>query len=61
MLRAAPPSLYGFALQETTLPFQAPEGLLTQLAETVTPRAPATEYRFFTELATAFASKPGYT
>ena len=30
--------IYGFALQETTLPFRTPEELLTQLADTVTPR-----------------------
>jgi AcrR family transcriptional regulator len=53
--------IYGFALQETTLPFEAPEELLTHLAETVTPRPPASEYPYFTELTAAFALKPGYS
>ena len=52
--------IYGFALQETSLPFRTPEEL-SELADTVMPLAPATEYPYFAELATEYALRPGYS
>ena len=52
--------IYGFVLQETSLPFRTPEELL-ELADIVMPLAPAAEYPYFAELATEYALKPGYT
>ena len=52
--------IYGFALQETSLPFRTPEEL-SELANTVMPLPPATEYPYFAELATEYALRPGYS
>jgi AcrR family transcriptional regulator len=52
--------IYGFALQETSLPFRTPEEL-TDLAATILPRASAEEFPWFTELAHEYALKPDYS
>ena len=52
--------IYGFVIQETTLPFRTADEL-TQVAETLMPQLPAGEYPYFVELATEFAMKPGYS
>jgi Tetracyclin repressor-like, C-terminal domain len=52
--------IYGFALQETSLPFRTPEEL-TELAATVVPEGPATAFPWFTELAREYALKPDYS
>ena len=52
--------IYGFALQESSLPFAGPDEL-TQVADTMLPRAPADEYPHFTEMVTEYALKPGYS
>jgi AcrR family transcriptional regulator len=52
--------IYGFALQETSLPFRTPEEL-SDLARTIMPPGTADEFPWFTELATELALKPGYS
>jgi AcrR family transcriptional regulator len=52
--------IYGFALQETSLPFRTPEEL-TELAATILPEGSAAEFPWFTELAREYALKPGYS
>jgi AcrR family transcriptional regulator len=52
--------IYGFALQETSLPFRTPDELI-ELADIVMPAAPTAEYPYFAELATEYALKPGYS
>lgn len=51
--------IYGFALQETSLPFRTPEEL-HDLAGAIMPPGSADEFPWFTELATELALKPGY-
>jgi AcrR family transcriptional regulator len=52
--------IYGFALQESSLPFQTPEEL-TEVAETIMRSLPAEEYPHFTEIALDHALQPGYS
>jgi AcrR family transcriptional regulator len=52
--------IYGFVLQETSLPFRTPEEL-TALAASILPEAPTTEFPYFTEMATEYALRPGYS
>jgi AcrR family transcriptional regulator len=51
--------IYGFALQEASLPFQNSEELAA-VAETILERAPADEYPHLTEIAVEHALQPGY-
>jgi hypothetical protein len=50
--------VYGFALQETSLPFHDVE-TATEVAETVL-RASAAEYPHFVEMVTEYIVQPGY-
>jgi hypothetical protein len=52
--------IYGFALQETSLPFRTPEEL-TELAATILPEVHATEFPYFTEMAAEYALRPDYS
>jgi AcrR family transcriptional regulator len=51
--------IYGFALQEVSLPFKGPE-TVGEIAEPMLRRFPAGEYPHFVELATEFVLQPGY-
>jgi len=51
--------IYGFALQESNLPFDTSEDL-EALAGTMLPEMPADEYPHFTEMIVEHALKPGY-
>jgi AcrR family transcriptional regulator len=51
--------IYGFALQESSLPFQNPDELAA-VAETIFSDLPADQYPYFTELAVEHALQPGY-
>ena len=52
--------IYGFALQETSLPFRTEEEVI-EVAATMLPRAPADQYPYFTEMVAEYALKPGYS
>jgi Tetracyclin repressor-like, C-terminal domain len=49
-------SIYGFALQESSLPFEGPE----ETAEEITAQFPADTYPHLTELAMQHVLQPGY-
>jgi AcrR family transcriptional regulator len=51
--------IYGFALQEATLPFEAGDQT-AELAQEILARAPADEYPHLTELTTDHVLQPGY-
>lgn len=51
--------VYGFALQETTLPFDGPQSV-TDVVEPMTQRAFADAYPHLVEMATEHILKPGY-
>lgn len=51
--------IYGFAMQESTLPFETPEQL-AGVAETIFRDFPADRYPYFTEIAVEHALQPGY-
>ncbi len=51
--------LYGFALQEATLPFEDGEQI-AELAQEILAMAPADEYPHLTELSVEHVLKPGY-
>jgi hypothetical protein len=51
--------VYGFALQEASLPFNTAEEA-TEVAETIMNRFPADEYPHLTELAVEHVLRPGY-
>ena len=51
--------IYGFALQETSLPFETSEEL-EAVAETIFEQFPADEYPYLTEMAVEHALQPGY-
>jgi len=50
---------YGFAMQETSLPFDTPEQT-AEVAQTILARFPAGEYPHLTELTVEHVLKPGY-
>jgi len=50
---------YGFAMQETSLPFDTPEQT-AELAQTILAQFPAGEYPHLTELTVEHVLKPGY-
>lgn len=52
--------IYGFTLQETSLPFSTADEV-AEIAATMLPAAPAAEYPHFTEMLTEYALKPGYS
>ena len=52
--------IYGFVLQESSLPFRTTEEL-TQVAEAMLPRASAAGYPYITEMTVEVALQPGYT
>ncbi len=52
--------IYGFALQETSLPFSSPDEV-AEIAAAMLPGDPAAEYPHFTEMLTEFALKPDYS
>lgn len=52
--------IYGFALQETSLPFRSQDEVI-EVAASMLPRAPANEYPYFTEMVAEYAVKPGYS
>ena len=52
--------IYGFVLQELSLPFTTSEEL-GEDAEVLLEQVPVADYPYFTELAVAHALKPGYT
>ncbi len=52
--------IYGFVLQETSLPFRTPEELI-EVAATLLPESAATEFPYVTELAREYALKPDYS
>lgn len=52
--------IYGFVLQETSLPFSTADEVV-QVAADMLPRAPAADYPHFTEMVTEFALRPGYS
>jgi AcrR family transcriptional regulator len=52
--------IYGFVLQETSLPFQTPEELI-EVAAILLPESAATEFPYVTELAHEYALKPDYS
>ncbi len=52
--------IYGFTLQETSLPFSTADEVV-EIAATMLPGAPAAEYPHFTEMLTEVALKPGYS
>jgi AcrR family transcriptional regulator len=51
--------IYGFALQETSLPFETSEEL-AEVAETIFESFPAGDYPYLTEMAVEHALQPGY-
>jgi Tetracyclin repressor-like, C-terminal domain len=51
--------IYGFALQETSLPFSAPEET-AEVAEAIMAEFPADQYPHLTEIATDHVLQPGY-
>jgi AcrR family transcriptional regulator len=51
--------IYGFALQEASLPFKGPE-TVGEIAEPMLRQFPAGEYPHFIEMATEFILRPGY-
>ena len=51
--------IYGFALQETSLPFETSEEL-AEVAETIFESLAADEYPYLTEMAVEHALEPGY-
>jgi hypothetical protein len=51
--------IYGFALQEASLPFEGPETLV-DVAEPMLQQFPADAYPHFVEMATEYILKPGY-
>jgi AcrR family transcriptional regulator len=51
--------IYGFALQETSLPFGTPEET-AEVAQTIMAEFPAHEYPHLTEIATEHVLQPGY-
>ncbi len=51
--------VYGFALQEVTLPFDSPESAAA-LAQEMLARVPADEYPYLAELTTEHVLQPGY-
>ncbi len=51
--------IYGFALQESSLPFDSAEEL-AEVAEDIFRQLPADEYPYLTELAVEHALQPGY-
>ncbi len=51
--------VYGFALSESSLPFEGPEDV-GELAEAILSRLPAEEYPAFIEFATEHVLQPGY-
>jgi AcrR family transcriptional regulator len=51
--------IYGFALQEASLPFKGPESV-DDVAEPILQQFPAGEYPHFLEMATEHVLKPGY-
>ena len=52
--------IYGFTLQELSLPFRTTDEL-QQVAAQILPGAPADQYPHFVEMVTEFAMKPGYS
>ncbi|MFJ7278198.1 TetR/AcrR family transcriptional regulator [Kitasatospora sp. NPDC098663] len=52
--------IYGFALQEKTLPFDSPEET-AELAESIVSGFGAGEYPYLAEIATAHVMRPGYS
>ncbi len=52
--------IYGFALQESSLPFSTPEDL-NQVAASLLPQVPAAAYPHFAEMAAEYVLKPGYS
>ena len=51
--------IYGFALQETSLPFSTPEET-AEVAEAIMAEVPADQYPHLTEIATDHVLQPGY-
>lgn len=51
--------IYGFAMQESNLPFQNPDELAA-VAETIFKDFPVDQYPYFTEIAVQHAMQPGY-
>jgi hypothetical protein len=51
--------IYGFALQEVSLPFEGPE-TLADVAEPMLQQFSADAYPHFVEMATEYVLKPGY-
>jgi AcrR family transcriptional regulator len=51
--------IYGFALQEVSLPFEGPETVV-EVAEPMLQQFPADAYPHFVEIATEYILKPGY-
>jgi hypothetical protein len=51
--------VYGFALQEASLPFEAGEGT-AELAEAILQQMPPDEYPHLTELTVEHVLRPGY-
>ena len=51
--------IYGFALQETSLPFSTPEETV-EVAQSIMAEFPADEYPHLAEIATEHVLKPGY-
>ena len=51
--------IYGFALQEASLPFNGPE-TVGDVAEPMHAAVPAGEYPHFVEMATEYVLRPGY-
>jgi AcrR family transcriptional regulator len=51
--------VYGFALQEASLPFEGPE-TVADVAEPIMQQFPADAYPHFVEMATEYILKPGY-
>jgi AcrR family transcriptional regulator len=51
--------IYGFALQEVSLPFEGPE-TVADVAEPMLQQFPADAYPHFVEMATEYILKPGY-
>lgn len=52
--------IYGFALQETGMPFEATGGDLDELAEAILEQMPRDQFPHLTELIVDHALKPGY-
>jgi AcrR family transcriptional regulator len=51
--------IYGFALQEASLPFEGPDTVV-EIAEPMLQQFPADAYPHFVEMATEYILKPGY-